>query len=63
MATGKSHYVADDENFDPRTADVCRCTIGEDHDTDGNRFSEALSEWDAEDIWLSSGQDEDYDFR
>ena len=63
MPTGKSHYVANSEQFDPRKADVCRCTIGEDHDPDGNQFSESLSDWEAEDIWLSSGMDEDYDFR
>lgn len=36
----------------------CRCMIGEDHNDSDN-----LSEEDAENIWLSSGQDEDYDFR
>lgn len=39
----------------------CRCTIGEDHDGDGNS-SESLSVHDAADIWLSNGMDEDYMF-
>lgn len=36
----------------------CRCTIGEDH-----HDSDMLSATEAEDIWLLSGMDEDYDFR
>ena len=36
----------------------CRCTIGDDHD-DGDMLSAS----EAEDIWLSSGMDPDYDFR
>lgn len=42
----------------------CCCTIGEDHiNGDDSALSKDLSESDAEDIWLSSGLDEDYDFR
>lgn len=43
----------------------CVCNIGEDHLEDGDTdiHGEALSGSDAEDIWLSSGKDEDYDFR
>lgn len=37
---------------------LCRCTIGDDHD-DGDMLSAS----EAEDIWLSSGMDPDYDFR
>lgn len=38
--------------------------IGEDHyEGDDGPASEYISESDAEDIWLSSGMDEDYDFR
>lgn len=45
-------------------AEACRCTVGADHYVgDDGPASEYLSESDAEDIWLSSGQDEDYDFR
>lgn len=49
----------------------CRCTIGEDHADDGSVISkyfsddngnESLSVYDAADIWLSNGQDEDYMF-
>lgn len=41
----------------------CRCMMGEDHDEEGEAMSNYISESDAEDIWLSSGMDEDYDFR
>ena len=34
--------------------------IGEDHDDDGSAGS--LSVYDAADMWLSSGMDEDYTF-
>jgi hypothetical protein len=37
----------------------CRCTIGDDHPDE----DVSLSPTDAHDIWMSSGQDEDYDFR
>jgi len=35
--------------------------IGEDHDDDGST-GESLSVWDAADIWLSNGMDEDHTF-
>jgi len=41
----------------------CRCAIGEDHDDEDNAMSDYLSESHAEGSWMSSGQDEDYDFR
>lgn len=69
MPTGPSHYrtkvngptVAEIEIFD------CRCMIGTDHGEDGETFDEpssddSLSVYDAADIWLSNGQDEDYTF-
>ncbi|MFI5530161.1 hypothetical protein ACIA8O_16610 [Kitasatospora sp. NPDC051853] len=49
----------------------CRCTIGENH-SEGAWYSEDLEEDAdsgglapdvAEEIWLSNGMDEDYDFR
>ncbi|GAA3112775.1 hypothetical protein ACFQ0X_43115 [Streptomyces rectiviolaceus] len=46
----------------------CRCTIGEDHIegpdfVDHEEEPEGHSFAGAEEIWLSSGMDEDYDFR
>lgn len=50
-------------------ATPCRCTIGEDH-FDGPWPGDEVEDDDqsesfagAEEIWLSSGMDEDYDFR
>jgi len=50
----------------------CRCTIGNNHDDAGNEIDDwqdledaedqSLSVYDAADIWLSRGQDEDYMF-
>ena len=49
----------------------CRCMIGSNHDDDGNEVDDwqdlenggqSLSVYDAADIWLSKGQDEDYMF-
>jgi hypothetical protein len=46
----------------------CRCTIGEDHFADGELLidqedeSESLGVYDAADIWMSNGMDEDYMF-
>lgn len=56
MPTGPLHYKTTDG-----WSEECRCTIGEDHDTDGGS-GEMLSVWDAADIWLSSGMDEDQTF-
>lgn len=61
MPTGKRHYRSATSDTDVGTP--CRCAIGEDHDEDGARFSEALSPNEANDIYMSSGMDEDYDFR
>lgn len=45
-------------------AEECRCTIGEDHEAgEDGPLSNNLSATDAENIWLSSGMDGDYDFR
>jgi hypothetical protein len=63
MPTGKKHYRVSEANTAHESTEQCRCTLGEDHDDEGNAMSNYLSEDDAEDIWLSSGMDEDYDFR
>lgn len=66
MPTGKKHYKVeqDEDGSDTYWAVECRCMLGEDHSADpDDPWGEALSEDDAEDIWLSSGMDEDYDFR
>lgn len=55
MPTGPKHYRDSGSYFEE-----CRCMIGEDHDGDGNE--ETLSVYDAADIWLSNGMDEDYAF-
>lgn len=83
MPTGPLHYKTtatrvrgDGTNVnDWETSDVeCRCTIGRDHDGEGQGLtdwmsddgsdddSEALSVSDAADIWRSHGMDEDYMF-
>lgn len=69
MPTGQKHskFIEIPEiTSDPDEiyATECRCTIGEDHyEGDEGPASERISSSDAEDIWLSSGMDEDYDFR
>lgn len=78
MPTGPLHdHVVNTiigDQFD-QTITPCRCMIGETHfdgpwpdevDDDQDEddpTGEALNEWDAEDIYMSSGMDEDYDFR
>ena len=57
MPTGPKHMKEMYEG----TEEPCRCTIGEDHyEAD---YPSPLSTTDAENIWLSSGKDEDYDMR
>ncbi len=66
MPTGTKHqkFFEIDGQPDVYYGEDCRCTIGEDHnDGDDYALSSYISESDAEDIWDSSGQDEDYDFR
>lgn len=66
MPTGPKHKKFTRDDGDPESvwAEQCRCMIGEDHFADEDEpAGEGLSESDAEDIWLSSGMDEDYDFR
>lgn len=66
MPTGSKHQKFTDIDDEPGVSygEDCRCTIGEDHNNgDDTALSNYLSESDAEDIWLSSGMDEDYDFR
>lgn len=61
MPTGPAHQKV---NEGDDTSEQCRCMIGNDHLVgDDTPLSEALSPSYAEDIWLSSGMDEDYDFR
>lgn len=55
MPTGPKHM----KFLEDGTEENCRCTIGDDH----NDPPEYLSSQDAEDIYRSSGNDEDYDFR
>lgn len=62
MPTGPKHNHSYDvmyaDGTEEHVIEPCRCTIGEDHDD-----SDMLSPTEAEDIWRSSGMDEDYDFR
>ncbi|MCK8608886.1 hypothetical protein [Agromyces sp. C10] len=62
MPTGPKHIRSYDllhpDGREEHIEEPCRCTIGDDHDA-----SDALSPWEAEDIYMSSGMDEDYDFR
>ena len=60
----KREYSVDQKSF------RCRCTIGEDHLDASSSWGESRDEDDDpagfagdEEIWLSSGMDEDYDFR
>ncbi|ODT25956.1 hypothetical protein [Microbacterium sp. SCN 69-37] len=62
MPTGARHNKY--ASYEDLYAEDCRCMIGADHVVgDDGPMSEYLSQSDAEDIWLSSGMDEDYDFR
>jgi hypothetical protein len=64
MPTGAKHYRIVQDPTHGEGGIECRCTIGEDHlDCDDGPVSNYLGEDEAEDIWLSSGMDEDYDFR
>jgi hypothetical protein len=57
MPTGPKHVRAWEDMAGVHHEEDCRCTIGEDHhDSD-------FSVGDADEIWDSSGHDEDYDFR
>jgi hypothetical protein len=74
MPTGAKHFRVDlaASVAGPAVIDECRCTIGTEHDEHGNILDdvdvdddgddESLSVYDAADIWLSKGQDEDYMF-
>lgn len=66
MPTGPRHQKFTDvgDGSGDSWAEDCRCLIGADHyEGDEDPASERISESDAEDIWLSNGMDEDYDFR
>lgn len=73
MPTGAAHQRHGVETFGAGTSEDCRCTIGEDHndygvlrsevasdEADDQDSDESLSVYDAADIWLSHGMDEDY---
>lgn len=69
MPTGPKHIRIlrvefDDDGEEIQYIEECRCMIGEDHNSDGDVVGggEALSVYDAADIWLSNGMDPDYDF-
>lgn len=76
MPTGPAHHSLVNEIVDgdvvAQEATPCRCMQGEDHLADGsswgddgdpNDFHPEASFAGSEEIWLSSGMDEDYDFR
>lgn len=63
MPTGPKHYRVHEFRTSTEWDEPCRCMIGEDHDDEDCPIGAYLSESEAEDIWLSSGMDEDYDFR
>lgn len=74
MPTGVLHDRFVNEIVDGEVVDQksfrCRCTIGEDHLDASSSWGESSDEDDDpagfagdEEIWLSSGMDEDYDFR
>ncbi|CAD6015840.1 conserved protein of unknown function (plasmid) [Agreia sp. COWG] len=64
MPTGAKHLRIVQDPIHGEGGIACRCTIGEDHiDGDHTAASNYISSSDAEDIWLSSGMDEDYDLR
>ncbi len=69
MPTGPKHQkfvdAVDKKGNEVSYAEECRCMLGEDHHADpDDPWGESLSGSSyAEDIWMSSGQDEDYDFR
>ncbi len=62
MPTGPKHqrFIPETPGGSTGYCEDCRCMIGEDHDDDGSAGS--LSVYDAADMWLSSGMDEDYTF-
>ena len=63
MPTGPKHqkyYTIDGGSS--QYGEDCRCTIGEDHDAADDSGGDSLSVWDAANIWLSNGMDEDYTF-
>lgn len=66
MPTGPKHYKFIDDDAAPGDssgwAKGCRCMVGEDHAAGAEVSNDSLSVWDAADIWLSNGMDEDYAF-
>lgn len=63
MPTGPKHqrFIPCDDDDGTFYGEDCRCMIGEDHESDGST-GESLDVYDAADIWLSNGMDEDYTF-
>jgi hypothetical protein len=74
MSTGPKHFSVDlaASVAGPAQIEECRCMIGTEHDENGNILDdvdvdsddddEAISVYDAADIWQSHGRDEDYMF-
>lgn len=74
MPTGPLHQRYGVGTYGSDTSEDCRCTIGEDHndygvlmadanygqDDDMEDGDERLSVYDAAEIWMSHGMDEDY---
>ncbi len=74
MPTGPQHQRYGVGTAGAGTSEDCRCTIGEDHngygvlmsevsfahDEDDQDSDETVSVYDAADIWLSHGMDDDY---
>lgn len=74
MATGVSHHRVVNKVVNGQVVDQesypCRCMIGEDHLDESSSWGDEEDDDDGtvgfagdEEIWLSSGMDEDYDFR
>lgn len=75
MPTGRSHdrfvnEIGDDGQVIAQQSFPCRCTIGDDHLDESSSWGESDDNDDEtegfagdEEIWDSSGRDEDYDFR
>ncbi len=61
MPTGPKHqrFLVNNEGEETSQSEDCHCMIGEDHK---EWDSDSLSVYDAADIWLSKGMDDDYTF-
>lgn len=76
MPTGPTHHrffnhLGPDGRVESQDAVICRCTVGEDHLDENSSWGVEDVEEDSEtrpfdgdeEIWDSSGHDDDYDFR